>query len=219
MIWCAKPDDLNDKDEFRFQCDCRPTKSTIPLLSKILMKYRNIPLDISKLFASIEINNNRLKGIATPIIDNIINDCRSTLGVTCFSTLRNNKTLWDRYGGCGNGVCIEIDFPDNLLNQILFNITYVAEKIFHIDSIIESDLYKNKRDIAYRNILLTKTNRWVDEEEVRIITKQQDVQMIIDGSITEIIFGNQLPIDIRRKIKTAINDHFGYHSMMFTEMD
>jgi uncharacterized membrane protein len=205
-IWCARPDSLNDKKEFCFKCDYTPTASTGRLLAKVLMHYNHTPIDQAHLMAALEIKAGRLAENAKPVLADMINQCRTTLGITCFSTSRDDSTLWKRYGGCGNGICIEIDVPDNLMNKTLFSVNYVPEKLFHIDSIFESVL-ANKIDEAYRNLLVTKTNYWKPEQEIRIITKQQDVHMLIDGSITEIIFGEQLPPHIIKRIRVMIDSH------------
>lgn len=220
-FWCASPDSLNDndKDEFIFKCNCTPTESTIRLLPQILMRYNNTPADRAQLFASLHINHNKLEDIATPIIKDMIRKCRNELGLVCFSRSKNDITLWKRYGGCGNGLCIEIDVPDNFTDETLREVDYVTEKVLHIDQLFESALFEHKRIDSYRKILLTKTMYWKPEDEVRIVTKKQDVLMTLkDSTITEIIFGKKVCHHIASGIKATINDHFRAHSINFTEM-
>lgn len=123
-----------------------------------------------------------------------------------FSIAKDNPSLWKRYGGCGNGLCIELEIPDN--SQGIFNVNYVKEKAFHIDSFLESALLESKAFKAYQNMLLTKSIYWEPEEEVRIVTKKQDVLMQIEGSVTEIMFGNKVDKKIEDEIQSTVNDHF-----------
>jgi hypothetical protein len=116
-IWCAKPDDLNDTEEFKFKIDYKPSSATADLLSQVITQYRTTNLLPPHLSASLVLERDRLKEIASPIINNLINKCRSTIGVISFSIIKTDENLWHEYGGKGNGVCIEINIPDPLINK------------------------------------------------------------------------------------------------------
>ena len=146
----------------------------------------------------------------------MVENCRKEIGASCFSLSRDDHNLWNRHGGSGDGLCIEIDVPDRLLSNSFFYVSYVTEKIFHINSIIESALFSEKAFKGYK-ILLTKTKYWEVEKEIRIITKLQNISMDINGSITEIIFGNRVLPSLRREIITKIDEYLPGHSIIFTE--
>ncbi len=119
--------------------------------------------------------------------------CRNTIGVVSFSITKTDDHLWNEYGGKGNGVCIEINIPDTLIGKSYHRVHYVSEKIFHVDSFLESALFQDRAFETYRNILLTKTKKWSQEEEMRFIGNRQEVNLIIDGYISEVTFGPHVP--------------------------
>lgn len=210
-IWCASPDSLNDENEFNFELDYIPTPNTASLLAQLIAQNR--PLGTWNPFppnyvASQTLKNNTLENHARAIVDNIIRMTRSELGVTSFSAVKNS-TLWERYGGKGNGACIEINVPDSFIGQSYHRVDYVPKKIFHVDVFLESTL-SNSNNKAYevrRNTLLAKTDGWRDEEEFRFISKQQNVNFIFDGHISKVIFGAKIPHKVYEKLLCQINNH------------
>jgi hypothetical protein len=217
-IWCAKPDSLNDEDEFKFKLDYKPSSHTAHLLSQVVTKYRTtnyLPPDIS---TSLVLKHNRLEAIAAPIITDVINKCRNTIGVVSFSITNTDDHLWDEYGGKGNGVCIGIQIPDVFINLSYHPVRYVSEKIFHVDSFLESALFQDRAFNTYRNILLTKTRKWVQEEEIRFIANRQEVNMIIDGHITEITFGTNVPAHTLKQVTANIVRHCNATNIKITKL-
>ena len=206
-IWCAKPDDLNDEEEFRFKIDYKPSSSTTGLLSQVITKYKATNYLPPQLSASSVIERNKLEEIAIPIIDDLIKKCRDTIGIVSFSITKTDDHLWSEYGGKGNGVCIEMNIPDSLVNKSYWPVSYVPEKIFHIDSFLESALFEDRTFNTYRNILLTKKKRWSQEEEIRFIANRQEVNLILDGYISEITFGTHVQADTLRQVEGNIINH------------
>ncbi len=217
-IWGAKPDDLNDEKEFKFKIDYKPSSSTADLLSQVITKYRTTNYLPPHLSASLVIERNELETIASPIIDDLINECRHTIGIVSFSITKTDNNLWNEYGGKGNGVCIEINIPDSLINKSYWPVRYVPEKIFHIDSFLESALFKDRAFNTYRNILLTKTKRWSQEEEIRFIANRQEANLIIDGYISEITFGTHVQADTFRQVETNIINHCNANNITITKL-
>lgn len=217
-IWCAKPDSLNDKDEFKFKLDYKPSSFTSDLLAKVITKYRTTNFLPPHLSASLVLKHNKLEEIASPIIDDVINNCRNTIGVVSFSITKTDNNLWNEYGGKGNGVCIEINIPESLINKSYWPVRYVPEKIFHIDSFLESALFKDSAYNTYRNILLTKTKRWEQEEEIRFIANCQEVNLIIDGYISEITFGTHVQPDTFKRVEANIINHCNANNIKITKL-
>ena len=152
-------------------------------------------------FSSLSLFNNNRAG---EVINNMIRNCRNSIGVVSFSITKIDDHLWDEYGGAGNGVCIEINIPDKQIGKSYHRVHYVSEKIFHLDSILESALFQEKAFETYKNILLTKTKKWSQEEEMRFIGNRQDVNLILDGYISEITFGPQVPAHTLNKVEANI---------------
>ena len=208
-IWCARPDSLNDEDECDFKLDYEPSPRTAQLLSEVVARNRstNHSLPLPHVSVSQVLKNGRLECIAEPIIVDLVNKCKTTIGITSFSITNPDVHLWEEYGGEGNGVCVEINIPDSLVGQRFHPVHYVSDKKFHVDSFLESSLFPDRRFETYRNILLTKTQKWAQEEEMRFIGEQQDVNLTFDGYISEVTFGRNVPTHTLEKLVARIASH------------
>ena len=206
-VWCARPDSLNDEDEFKIKLNYDPSLRTANLLSQVVEKYRTTNFLSPHLSVSLVLQNGRLEEIAVPIIKDVIDKSRDTIGIASFSVIKDDDHLWMEYGGKGNGACIEIEIPDKLINVSFHPVHYVSEKVFHVDSFLESALFPDKAFETYRNILLTKTKKWSREDEIRFVSKRPEVNVIIDGRITEITLGNQVPTHTIEQVEVNIINH------------
>jgi len=217
-IWCAKPDSLNDPDEFKFRLDYQQSPHTAGLLAEVMTRFKTtnyLPPNVS---ASIVLQNRTLEGIAVPIIDWVVRKCRTTTGITSFSAIKSDARLWDEYGGKGNGVCIEMNVPDSLIGQFYHRVRYVKEKVFHVDSFLEAALFEDRAFETYRNILLTKTKKWSEEDEIRFIGKRQEVNLIVDGYVSEVTFGANVPSPIFDRLSAAIDNHCAANSIRIVRL-
>jgi hypothetical protein len=164
------------------------------------------------------LQNKRLEAITAPIIKDVIDKSRSTIGIASFSVTKSDDRLWIEYGGKGNGVCVEMEIPDRLVNISFHPVHYVSEKVFHVDSFLESALFPNKAFDTYRNILLTKTKKWSQEEEIRFVSKRPEVNVIVDGRITEITLGAHVPAHTREQVEAAIVEHCRANGIRITKL-
>jgi hypothetical protein len=206
-IWCARPDSLNDDNEFKFKLDYSPSPNTANLLSQLVANHQienHLPPELS---TSLVLKNMELESLATPIIDEVIKKCRNTIGIISFSLTKTDHRLWEEYGGSGNGICIEINIPDRVVGHTYHRVHYVSDKIFHVDSFLESALFPERAFQTFQNILLTKVKKWSQEEEIRFIGKHQDVNMVFDGPITDVTFGSHVPENTFEQIMSNIADH------------
>lgn len=193
QFWCAAPSSLNDPDEFIWQCDYNPTEMTVSLLAELLVTYRKKDPAVAHMMACASIGNRRLQTIARPFIDQIIDECRSQIGLACFGTSSDNPIMWQRYGGKGAGVCIELDVPQELLNKQLFYVEYPLSKVLHIDQLLDASLSGTQKQLVYSVSLLSKPRFWATEAEIRFISKQQNVPVRIERStISRLILGPRL---------------------------
>ncbi|MGA2225710.1 MAG: DUF2971 domain-containing protein [Syntrophobacteraceae bacterium] len=206
-VWCAKPESLNDEDEFTFRLDYDPSPRTPDLLTEVVKRYRTTNLLPPNLSVSLVLQNKRLEAIAAPIIKDVIDKSRNTIGIASFSATKTDDRLWAEYGGQGNGACVEIEIPDRLLNVSFHQVHYVTEKIFHVDSFLESALFPDKAFETYRNILLTKMKKWSQEEEIRFVSKRPEVNVIVDGRITEVTLGARVPAHTKEHVEATIVEH------------
>jgi hypothetical protein len=68
------------------------------------------------------------------------------------------------------------------------------------------------------NILLTKKKKWEQENEIRFIAKRQEVNNIIHGHITEIIFGADVPVRSLNLIEANIIRHCNANNIEITKI-
>lgn len=201
-FWCARPDTLNDPVEFAWTCDCDPTAETIDLLTELLIQVKDRPRDIARDRVTHTVDARRLEELARPILEGMIQQCRNEIGLVCFGTSPDNEVLWQRYGGSGAGVCVELDVPANLLGTMLHRVQYSDAKRIHIDQLIRAYLYRSRAAEVYTLALLSKPSSWIDEDEIRFVSKMQAVTVTIDGSrITRLILGAALASSARQRIQ------------------
>jgi hypothetical protein len=201
-FWCARPSDLNDPEEFFWSCDYTPTDSTISLLAQLPVKLRNRTRNEANCVAAASVQAGRLEALATPIIQEIIEKCRGEIGLACFGASAENAVCWERYGGAGAGVCIEVETPSDLLDKQVFFVRYPDKKSLHIDQLLRSALDRSHVEQVYKVALLSKPPNWAPEAEIRFVSKMQNVSASFDRSrITSLILGPSLSVEASSKIK------------------
>lgn len=218
-IWCADPDSLDDEDELRYKYDYCPTEHTAHFLKEIFNRKVKISrVSKSRLNRMINhwnawkakyvIDNGRLQEMVEPIMNELIEKGRCELGIASFSKSGNENRLWEEYGGSHCGVCVEFEIPENLIGVAYHYVSYVEEKVFHIDTWFESYLDESKAYDSYRNMLLTKNKeKWGSQAEVRLITSGQKIKQRVQGPITEILFGGNVPNSVYEEMMKSISSH------------
>ena len=204
-FWCARPSTLNDPAEFLWECNYKPTAATIPLLTKALIQFRNRDPIEAQAMAAAAVSNRRVEVLAKPAFADMIERCRNEMGLACFGTSCDNAIMWQRYGGHGAGVCIEVEAPPEQLNKHLFPVEYPPAKVLHIDQLLAACTDQSKAQTVYSVALLSKVPSWAPESEVRFISRKQNVSVQITGSvISRIILGPNLEHNVRLRILGVI---------------
>ena len=202
LVWCARPDTLNDPQEFVWQCDYTPTPATLALLTGVLVKARDRTNTDAQAIAATAIQNGRLEVIAKPVFDGMIEQCRNEIGLACFGATPDNSTLWRRYGGDGAGVCIEFDVPADLLRTQLHRVEYPKEKRLHVDQLLRAFVDRNEAQVVYDVALLSKPSSWADEEEIRFVSQRHSILVAIDRAQVPCVYlGDSLGADVRARIE------------------
>jgi hypothetical protein len=200
-FWCASPSKLNDPEEFMWECDYDPSDQTARLLAEVLIKLGR-PTGIAWEVASKAVEHVRIEPIARPIIEKIIDRCRQEVGLACFATSDASDVMWGRYGGKGNGVCVEVEVPNKLLHTDLHPVQYPLSKRLHVDRILASYGDTSSAQTVYSVALLSKPQCWASEEEVRFVSKRQNVSVNIVGSkISRIVLGADLANGMTARIE------------------
>lgn len=200
-IWCARPDTLNDPEEFAWTCDFSESPDTADLLTDLLIHVVGRTRDQARRRAVNAIEAGRLRVLAEPIIANMIQQCRNEVGLACFGTSADNEILWARYAGRGAGVCVELDVPDSLLGTQLHHVHYSDAKRIHIDQFLRARLDRSHAADVYALSLLSKPSFWAPEAEVRFISKSQRTSVMINGSVvTRVVLGDALAPAVAERI-------------------
>lgn len=204
-FWCARPSTLNDPAEFFWECNYEPSGATVPLLTQALVQFRKRDPIEAQAMATAAVSNRRIEVFAKPAFAEMIERCRNEMGLACFGTSCDNEIMWQRYGGNGAGVCIEIDAPPELLNKHLFPVEYPPIKVLHIDQLLAACADRSQAQAVYSVALLSKSPSWAPESEVRFISKRQNVSVQISGSaISRIVLGPNLENHARLRIQSLI---------------
>jgi len=164
LVWCARPDTLNDPQEFVWSCDYTPTDATLDLLTEVLIKARRRMREDGKVIAAIALQSGGLESVAAPVIAGMIEQRRREIGLACFGTTPDNSVLWQRYGGAGAGLCVEFEVPDDLLGTQLQRVQYLDEKRLHVDQLLRAFTEHGHGQTVYDLALLSKGMYWASEE-------------------------------------------------------
>jgi hypothetical protein len=192
-VWCSAAEPFNDSDEFKFQCDFTVTLKTCQYLARVLMHYRGYSAADALLAAHHVIKSDQLEEISSPIFQSISAKCRAKLGVSCFGMTATNETLWKRYGGDGDGVCIELDVSDTHLLDVIYPVGYVDHRCIHVDLLLRAVVDPKAELECYTSILTTKTKQWAPEEELRLVSKRPNVSLkLINTRVSRVVMGNRL---------------------------
>ncbi|MDP3293769.1 MAG: DUF2971 domain-containing protein [Nevskia sp.] len=213
-FWCAAPSTLNDPTEFVWECDYEPSDRTTRILENVLIN-RGRTAESARELAKTAVQSNLVEAIARPIFEGMIEKCRREVGLACFATSGDNNVMWERYGGQGNGVCVEIEVPDELLHLHLHPVEYPISKRLHLDQLLASHLDRSLAKTVYTVALLSKPACWAPESEVRFVSSRQNVAVQIFGShISRIILGLALLGEMSTMIK-AFSSSLPYELCMF----
>ncbi len=206
VFWCARPDTLNDPEEFAWKCDYTASAVTERLLADLLVRVMGCTNAQALERSAAAISARRLEALAEPIFKDMIQQCRDEIGLVCLGTSPDNSVLWQRYGGNGAGVCVEIEVPAELLENQLYRIQYSFAKSIHIDELMRAFLDRNHVREVYTLALLSKPSEgWAAEEEVRFVSRKQEVLVRIDGShITRLICGKGLMPAVKQRIDNIV---------------
>ncbi|MEQ1912362.1 MAG: hypothetical protein ABMA15_26305, partial [Vicinamibacterales bacterium] len=76
-------------------------------------------------------------------------------------------------------------------------VDYSDVRMIHVDDLVTARVDQQSREKVYAVALLSKSRRWQSfdweaEQEIRFVSKAQNVNMVIDGSISRVILGSAL---------------------------
>jgi hypothetical protein len=205
LVWCAKPDTLNDPEEFVWECDYTATPATLELMTEVLVKARGRTRLEARAIAEVAIQGGRLERIAKPVFIDMIEQCRNEIGLSCFGAAPNNEILWQRYGGNGAGVCVEFEVPADLLGTQVHRVQYPEHKRLHVDQLMHAFVDRDHLQLVYDLALLSKASFWANEEEIRFVSQRHSILVALDtAQVSCVHLGNDLGADVRARIERIV---------------
>jgi hypothetical protein len=191
--WCSSVDVLNDPDEFKPKPICTGSDEELKYLGLVWAKTKGItdPIEV-KTLKRIFNNHTAVKALADPILTKMCDECRNSEGLSCFSMVDNEPELWDKYAGQGNGVCISIEVPDNLVGSEYRKVQYVVQKKLPLVLLLKAYMHYECSEDAFYRVLITKTKKWEREAEIRFISKLQNVNATMNCQIKAVRFGSKV---------------------------
>jgi hypothetical protein len=203
LVWCARPDTLNDPEEFIWACDYSVTPATLGLLAEVIVRAHGRTHAEALVIAERAIKSGNLVGLTKPVIAGIIAQCRAEVGLAGFGTAPDNETLWERYGGNGAGICIEFLVPDAAVGTQFHRVLYPREKWLHFDQLLSAFVkatgYSKQ---VYELALLSKPSSWASEDEIRFVSQRHSIQVALDKAQVPCVFlGDKLKANVRERIQ------------------
>ena len=85
-FWFARPDTLDDQEEFAWHCEYDTTQDTVQVLVEALDQVVGGIEEQARGRVMEAVASGRLELLAKPIIARIIQQCRNEIGLVCFRT-------------------------------------------------------------------------------------------------------------------------------------
>lgn len=207
-IWCSEVNEFNDKRELNFNITYNEPKSHV---EKVKTRDRRSQLFFDALKGKSRVTPEqfrhflkkpmRLQKFAEKeIMPNLKAQLRKSVGVCCFSMLKDDEWLWKEYGGQYNGVRIEIE----LSNWDKFHCVDYDKKDITIDECMLASVMQHFSYTypVFSAMLCAKTQKWINEKEIRYIKldKINEKVDISEHKIKSLSFGYKVDPVIKKKI-------------------
>lgn len=208
----TKPEDFNDP--FEFHDNLVDTKLTNKHLKQIV-KEREHNVTQEGLKRKIQTYTNNFFDFQEYLKQQFLN-IKQTTRICCFSETSNNQLMWAHYSDKHKGACI--GFSKQILYSN-FNGGYQINKVKYTKKIHPKNLSKY-RDKAILHWIITKSNVWEYEKEIRIVSGLNPAEFIKfnNSSIKKVIFGCKMNDDKKNEIEDIIFSIKGYNWIKTSEM-
>ncbi|WP_415376665.1 DUF2971 domain-containing protein [Patiriisocius sp. Uisw_017] len=174
-LWFAAPTSFNDP----FDCQINDqTNWTDNNIRNYVSRTNSIGIDPEDVVQA----NQQTPGSFNQFFTNHLKKTLSKIGVTCFLQKPDNLLLWAHYSDSHKGVCLKFDItkdPDFFSKT--FAVKY-SSQYPNFDYLTERDQLTNKA-------ILTKSEHWEYEDEIRTIQDTFGLYPFKKECLTEIIFG------------------------------
>ena len=208
-IYCPRPEELNDDEEFRPQFVLGDLSSSEYLkkieqwVRRCLARRDPIPSE-SQIQGELKILNQiKLQEYADQLTTSYYKAVNARHRVISMTTSPLNEYVWNEYADQYAGVCFEFIIPKNFVP--LYGVDYVQEPK-------KLDLAGEDEFEQLMITALTKDAKWKDEKEYRLVLSDPPIEggpslrkgmlHLMPGMISSIYFGFRMdPVNERRLIK------------------
>ena len=185
VIYCPKPSELNDEDEFRpiftaSKLSEEGYRSEIEKWVRRCLSTRNpMPTEEQIQLELNALDQEKLDAIALELSKQFYGDVDKKHRVISMTTSPHNHHLWFEYAKDYSGICFEFRFSPR------FTTMY---KVDYVNQPKTLDLASNEDFDQLKVVALTKNLKWADEEEFRMVLS---VPSIDDGPV---VMNNKLQL-------------------------
>lgn len=178
-LFFARPDRLNDP----FDCRVDILSSLENAISRANGITRNELQQLQQIINSLDMEKLKLD------LEN--------MGVCSFSLELENTLMWSHYADNHRGVCLTYEFPKSFFDKTANEILGIVDVDYGLnplsDWFLQEALKHNSLDDFVRDLikkaLTVKAELWKYEKEVRILRRQEGVQVIDKQYLKQICFG------------------------------
>lgn len=222
IFWFKKPEGFNDP----FDCNINfqlvdVTEENLELLFNSLREESNDNKDFDRNYHS--------DGKVTKLFkDKVIESSRkatsklvskfASLGVTCFSEIKDDILMWSHYAASHQGFCLEFDttkFPFTKTNNLKQSST--LEKVFYSDSyptISPKDIASNYLPSLPQKLLSVKSSHWSYEKEWRLFSTDGNLELEYEKTaLTGIYLGCKITEENKETIKSILGKSIPIYEM------
>ena len=146
------------------------------------------------------------------------NVTRTRIGISCFCKTETSDEMWSKYSDDHKGMCLQFDV---LEDPELFTL---AQPVNYVDQLPVYNHF-TVRDELLNKVILSKTNDWKFEQEIRVVKVPSEMKTKKDGqafsfnplSLKKVIFGYKAKKEtIDEYIKLCYQN--GLNHVRFTQM-
>ena len=179
---------VEKKEPFKYKTYAKVLKANIGQIAKTLertKRYTYQPdIGMYQKLASMMVKTNldEMQEKFDEMIDNVLPKVREAALVTCFGLDNKSVLMWSHYGEKHEGACFEYEVPDNdAYKEIKYNKRLPIFKLAKLMEVILGHDFVNEKVDTNNDLysfalepLLTKSNDWKYEKEVRCVFSKNE---------------------------------------------
>jgi len=129
-----------------------------------------------------------------------------TVGVFSLSKNCDDELMWSHYAAAHHGFCVgyNMEYLNRSLMQYFYNLLEVAYLPEPPELKVMEQFLSRDREMGMKQLIATKSLRWKNEEEVRIVTDQTGLHRYDYRSVDRIYFGLRMSDEQKEMMMEAL---------------